>query len=838
MDQNKEKSISCKPSLNRLCTILLAFVFGFIIILYLIGISIRGESIKINLADIPNSTNFSNLWTDVKTGENLRDGVYVHSGESLVMSTTLPVYINEDEALCFLNNNFHVKVVIGGSPAYELGNDHSLQFGRETGTVWSIIDLGKVHSGQPIQLTFTNSGKDRMLYLRSFIGPKSVLTTYLITSNVALVVACVALMILGILLIAYFYLLRSRRVDFDYRLFLHLGLLTILSSLWLFSDSYLLQYFTGNPTARYLGSYFSFIMLPIFLILFFRELSVRFRRTFSWLLVFYLTDVILILSLYVLNVVHISLSIVSVHLFIIIILVFTFIALWVEFKKDRRQELRGPLLAFVLLCAAAIAGLYMYYHSDAIANYDNSRMFSFGIVVFILVLLFTTVRQSVVKLSDIILAQRYKELAYIDNVTGGSTMQKFRDDVASLDLSKGGEAILLFNLRHFKLVNESLGRELADNELRMFHHALSDSLNPGELLCRDAAEFILLVKAGNEDVLLARYDEITASVHASLNQRARLMGYSACAYLVTGSDDLNRMVDRARMAHDNPKAAHYDDERFWVYNDECRDQLLMEKRMEDEAVLALDNGEFIPYLQPKISPTTGKLIGAEALVRWQRPDGTLIPPGAFIPLFERNGFIFKLDLFMFLSVCRLINAWCAQGVTPPLISVNLSKAAINRTDLFAQYESIFRSENPPPQYLELEFTESMAYEDPGRMQDIIRRIHSFGVQCSIDDFGSGYSNFNDLMRFDFDTVKLDKCFFDFGFPDDDKSRKLVSGVIAMLKRLGMTIIAEGLEEEKQVRAIAKLGCDAVQGFFYSRPLPTEAFFAKYYSDESVGENNL
>ena len=177
-------------------------------------------------------------------------------------------------------------------------------------------------------------------------------------------------------------------------------------------------------------------------------------------------------------------------------------------------------------------------------------------------------------------------------------------------------------------------------------------------------------------------------------------------------------------------------------------------------------------------------------------------------------------------------------MTPPLISVNLSKAAINRTDLFAQYESIFRSENPPPQYLELEFTESMAYEDPGRMQDIIRRIHSFGVQCSIDDFGSGYSNFNDLMRFDFDTVKLDKCFFDFGFPDDDKSRKLVSGVIAMLKRLGMTIIAEGLEEEKQVRAIAKLGCDAVQGFFYSRPLPTEAFFAKYYSDESVGENNL
>lgn len=214
-------------------------------------------------------------------------------------------------------------------------------------------------------------------------------------------------------------------------------------------------------------------------------------------------------------------------------------------------------------------------------------------------------------------------------------------------------------------------------------------------------------------------------------------------------------------------------------------------------------------------------------MRWQKPDGTLIPPGEFIPLFERNGFITELDLYMFEQVCLLLKKWEDEGRSLPLVSVNISKAAFNRTDLLERYEEIIRRIQPPLTRLELEFTESIAYRDAGRMRYIIERIHSYGASCSIDDFGSAYSNMNSLVRFDFDIVKLDKCFFDFGFPADRKSYELVSGVISMLKTLGMEIIAEGIEREEQVSAISRLGCDSIQGFYYSRPVPVVDFCERY-----------
>jgi EAL domain-containing protein (putative c-di-GMP-specific phosphodiesterase class I)/GGDEF domain-containing protein len=814
--------------INRICQLLVLFICGFLCVLFVIAFFIPGQNIRLNLANIPESTRFSDKWTNVATGENVTDGVNIASGETLTLRTTLPVYINEDEAILFLNNNFHLKIAIDGTVVDEQGNDNSLTFGRETGTVWTIFDLNRGYSGKTIEVSFSNSGKDRVLYLRSFIGPKSVLTTYLINSNGPLIAICVLLMLIGLAMIGYFALLRSRRVDFNYRLFLYLGLLTVFSALWLFLDSYITQFFIGNPTVRYLGSYFTFMLMPMALIMFFRELLEHYWRTFTDLLLCYLTAVLIIVLLYIFKIVHISQTISMVHGFILLTLAVTFITLNLEYFKYRQKEIKGPLTAFILLFAAAIAGLYLYYHSSSISNYDNSGIFSFGIVFFIIILLFTTVRQSLVKLSDIIFSQRYKELAYIDDVTGGNTLQKFRDDVQRCTANSRDYAVLIINLRHFKLLNESLGRESADEELKYFYNSLARAIDDDERVCRNAAEFILLIKAADEPALEKRYQAIRKTLEDCYDTYDRLLGYNACAYLIGATDDVNTMIDHARMAYNNSRADQDQNDGLWVYNDRCLEQLLLDQKLEDDAPAALEKGEFIPYLQPKISPVTGRLIGAEALVRWQRPDGSLVSPGVFIPLFERNGFIFDLDLYMFRQVCRIINKWVAEGITPPVVSVNLSKAALQRYDLFAKYEAVFREEQPPAQYLELEFTESMAYQDPAHMQNVIERIHYHGLKCSIDDFGSGYSNFNDLMQFDFDTVKLDKCFFDYGFPDNAKSFRMVSGLVAIFKRMGMTVIAEGIETEKQMKTISKLNCDAIQGFYYSRPLPVEDFNGKYF----------
>lgn len=816
--------------IDRFSRILLAAVCAFLCLTVAIGILIPTDDIRLSLIGAAQPTDFSTGWVDVGTGRPISSHPQLAPGETVTAERRLPFYIPAGYSIFYQVNNLYTRVSIDGCELHVSGQNAAPVFGRESGNVWSIFPLSSDCAGRTIRFTFTNKGIGRASVTRVLLGSESALAFYLLRSNAALIFACLLSLILGGLLIAYYHLLRARQVPFAYRQFLYLGLFIIDSALWCLTDSNLLQFVCGNASVRFLLSYGTFLLMPIPVILFSWEILEDYRRAYVVLLRVYLLSVAVMLTLYVTNLVHITRTIYVVHVFIVLIVAQTMACLIAEIVVHRKKKYVGSLVAFAIIGVAAAIGLYLYYNQSTSESYDNSAALRLGILIFALALLFTSVRNSLSDLKDIMFAQRYKELAYRDEVTGGSTIQKFRDSAAADPRwKKGGYAVLVINLLRFKLVNESLGREAADLELRRIYEALDGETAEDELLCRFTAEYILLIRAQDEAALRARYSRFIAATESEGKSAVSLFDLSCCACLIAGGegDDIELLIDRARMAYRNPRAIRCDDGDLWIYTEGCREKLYRERQMESEAKAALKNGEFVVYIQPKISPAEGRLNGAEALVRWQKPDGTLIPPGEFVPLFERNGFITELDLYMFEQVCLLLRQWDEEGAALPVVSVNISKAALNRTDLMDRYAGIVERVRPPLSRLELEFTESMAYRDAGHMRDIISRIHSYGARCSIDDFGSAYSNMNALVRFDFDTVKLDKCFFDFGFPADEKSHKLVAGVIAMLKTLDKEIIAEGLETQEQVAAVAALGCDSVQGFYYSKPLPSEAFYRQY-----------
>ena len=232
---------------------------------------------------------------------------------------------------------------------------------------------------------------------------------------------------------------------------------------------------------------------------------------------------------------------------------------------------------------------------------------------------------------------------------------------------------------------------------------------------------------------------------------------------------------------------------------------------------SIQNGDFKLYLQPKVSLETNEICGAEALVRWIHPEYGAIYPSDFIPLFERNGKICRLDIYMFEEVCKLVHQWKEEGRKLVPISVNLSRRNIGMGNFVQNYVEIKEKYDIPDSLIEFELTESLFF-DTQQIQivkQIIEEMHAHGFLCSLDDFGFGYSSLALLKEFDVDTIKLDRQFF---LGESDKMWKVVGKLISLAKELGIHIVAEGIETPEQLICLKENDCDMVQGYIYSKPL--------------------
>lgn len=424
---------------------------------------------------------------------------------------------------------------------------------------------------------------------------------------------------------------------------------------------------------------------------------------------------------------------------------------------------------------------------------------------------------------------RLTALAYTDPVTGGHSRQWFEQEAAARIAAQpaGTYALVSADIRQFKLINDAFGSQDGNRTLRFVYRCIEAGLQPGEFVCRIAADtFNLLLRNAPEAEVAARLAGFAHAVNAHNNGLEQKYYLPLCAgvYVVTDpSLDLITIQDRANVARKQVKRRP--DSRlcaYCYYTDQERLRMLREKEIDNRKEGALQNHEFVVYLQPKVSLEDGTVAGAEALVRWCDPVHGMVSPGEFIPAFEKNGFIVKLDRYVFEEVCRLLRRWIDMGKAPVPISVNLSRRHLDDPHFLDAYAAIFQKYGLPPKLIEIELTETLVLENLDALIRVIGEIHKLGFTCSLDDFGSGYSSLNILKDVPADVLKLDRAFFE-GDMGDSRTRYIVESVLDLAKRLHMRTVSEGVETVPQVRFLADAKCDMVQGFAFARPMPAAEF---------------
>ena len=280
------------------------------------------------------------------------------------------------------------------------------------------------------------------------------------------------------------------------------------------------------------------------------------------------------------------------------------------------------------------------------------------------------------------------------------------------------------------------------------------------------------------------------------------------------------MCDRALLAAVSIKGNY--DCRMIQFNDKMHEKMMMEQKIINTMVESLEKGEFMVYLQPKVEIDTGRIIGAEALVRWNHPKLGIISPCDFIPVFEQNGFIYTVDLYVWEKACSMMRAWRMAGLTEIPVSVNVSRTDLYHEDLPDRLVQLTETYGLSPQALHLEITESVYVRDASQMLIAIKRLKKAGFMIEMDDFGSGYSSLNILYELPIDVMKLDMMFL--GRADHEARRRTVMRlVINLAKELNLQIIAEGVETEEQAQLLKCLGCGLAQGYLYGRPVPEPEF---------------
>ncbi|MEG2928914.1 MAG: EAL domain-containing protein [Oscillospiraceae bacterium] len=424
-----------------------------------------------------------------------------------------------------------------------------------------------------------------------------------------------------------------------------------------------------------------------------------------------------------------------------------------------------------------------------------------------------------------------ENIAFVDPVTGGNTIQKFYEDVATQQEKWAGKkpyCIVYMNIEKFKLLNEQFGKKSCDELLRAINHSISEDLEGDECVGRQFADnFCLLLRYEDTEKLAERFNLWKNECALYLEKREQVWIPHTCEFGIfvidNGDIPLAQMIDRAKLSLSETVCTLNNKIRYAIYDETVRSTLVREKQLEDKMEAALTAGEFEVYFQPKYNTQTEQVGGAEALVRWQDPSEGMIYPDEFIPLFEKNGFVAQIDLFVFEKVCQTLECWAKAGLPLVRISVNCSRVHLKMPNFLEDYRLIVEKYDIPLNMLEIELTESAVFEDSKALSNVIREIHSMGFGCSMDDFGSGYSSLNLIREIPVDTLKLDKIFFKNETANVDRTKSVVGSIISMAKALHMCTVAEGVEKRSHVDMLKTMKCDYVQGYYFAKPMPIAEF---------------
>lgn len=425
--------------------------------------------------------------------------------------------------------------------------------------------------------------------------------------------------------------------------------------------------------------------------------------------------------------------------------------------------------------------------------------------------------------------KRLERFAFMDEVTGGMNQAALRLKFLEIgpDIALSDYYLVQLNVKGFKLINERYGSEEADGILRYIYQVLDRNIDrhKNEFAARSGSDhFTLCLKESRREDIQMRLDKMFADIHAFEDTdipRCELIFQQGACMLNDQLQDITILQDRARLAYQYAEPGTENVCAF--YSGDIAKQVKQEQELNDLFQDSITNHDFQVYLQPKAGLESGRIEGAEALVRWNHPKKGVIFPSDFIPLFEKSGKICQLDLYMFEEVCKLLKRWTEEGKNPVPVSVNLSRLHFQGSQCLEPFIEMADKYGIAHEMIEFELTESIFFDDGqiSRVKNVIRQMHEHGFSCSLDDFGSGFSSLGLLKEFDVDVIKLDRLFFlDMS---SDKAKAVIACLLELAKRLHVKTVAEGIEEPAQLEYLRSLHCDMVQGYVISRPLPVEEF---------------
>ncbi len=424
--------------------------------------------------------------------------------------------------------------------------------------------------------------------------------------------------------------------------------------------------------------------------------------------------------------------------------------------------------------------------------------------------------------------EELEQLAHYDPLTGLPNRLLFnaRLDHALLRVEREGMVLtlLFIDLDHFKIVNDGLGHPTGDKLLQEVAQRLSQAVRSEDTVARLGGDEFVVALEGLENTLrvsnLAEklLDGLTSPFEIDGNTIFIGASIGISSYPMDGLDGTT-LLKNADAAMYSAKEEGRNTYRF--YNAEmtrsARERLTLEAHMRRGIV----EQEFILHYQPQVDVASGEIVGVEALVRWDHPTSGLIPPARFIPLAEETGLIVPLGDWVLYSACLQAKAWLEDPGMPPLtMAVNLSPRQFRQADLAAHVRSVLDATELPPGMLELEITESAVMGNAEQAAATLQALKELGVMISIDDFGTGYSSLSYLKRFPIDKLKIDQSFIR-DIPQDQSDMEIAATIIAMSRNLRLKVLAEGVETEAQLSFLKAQGCDAYQGFLFSRPVPAD-----------------
>lgn len=384
--------------------------------------------------------------------------------------------------------------------------------------------------------------------------------------------------------------------------------------------------------------------------------------------------------------------------------------------------------------------------------------------------------------------------------------------------------VMQVDLDHFKVVNDSLGHDAGDAVLRESARRLSECVPPTDTVARLGADEFLLLLSQQEndepaDMVARRILEGFAHPFQVAGTEAFVSASIGVAVAPTDGTDPNQLLRNCGAAVSRAKESGRDTYRFFTPDLNN----LAARRLEIDSHLrhALDRRELHLHYQPLMDMRTGKLAGAEALLRWNNPQLGSVPPDQFIPLAEETGQIVAIGEWVLRTACHQARQWLDQGLDI-FIAVNTSSRQLRHINLLDQVRDVLKETGLPPERLEMEVTETFLIQDPQRTADILEALAHLGVRLSLDDFGTGYSSLSYLKRYPFHTLKIDRSFVR-DVLDDPNDKALVKAIIAMARSLNLKLIAEGVETAEQRDFLRHYDCDILQGYHYSKPLPPDLF---------------